>query len=94
MADQFALILTAMVPQNLDRPQARILEQLLYHLGRWIYLIDAWDDLEDDLSKGRYNPVVSRFHLRGAPEEKRMRPDRAWSAPSAILKIWRFLHSI
>ena len=71
MADQFALILTAMVPQDLDRPQARILEQLLYHLGRWIYLIDAWDDLEDDLSKGRYNPVVSRFHLRGAPEEKK-----------------------
>lgn len=65
-ADCFAKIMTAMVPQESDEPSKRSAEQLLYHLGRWIYLIDAWDDLDDDLKHGHYNPVVSRFHLSKA----------------------------
>lgn len=67
-ADQFALIMTAMVPPGWDEPSRRSLEQLLYHLGRWIYLIDAWDDLEEDLKRGRYNPVASRYHLKAGDE--------------------------
>lgn len=63
MADQFARIMTAMVPQDRDKPTRRVLEQLLYHLGRWIYLIDAWDDLEEDMARGRYNPIASRYQL-------------------------------
>lgn len=35
--------------------------ELLYHLGRWIYLIDAVDDLAEDSRQGRYNPVAVRF---------------------------------
>jgi hypothetical protein len=71
-ADQFATILTAMVPEDWPEAERRTLEQLLYHLGRWIYLIDAWDDLEEDRKRGGYNPVLSRFQLTGkdfAPEE-------------------------
>ena len=30
-----------------------------YNLGRWIYLADAWDDLERDIKKGSYNPFKS-----------------------------------
>ncbi|MEI3141456.1 MAG: DUF5685 family protein [Lawsonibacter sp.] len=41
------------------------MEQLLYHLGRWIYLIDARDDLAEDLADGRYNPVAARFGPEG-----------------------------
>ena len=26
----------------------RVAEQLLYHLGRWVYLVDAADDLKED----------------------------------------------
>lgn len=67
-ADQFALIMTAMVPGDWDEPSRRALEQLLYHLGRWIYLIDAWDDLGSDLKRGRYNPAARRFGLHGADD--------------------------
>lgn len=66
MAEQFALIMTAMVPQDWDEPARRVMEQLLYHLGRWIYLIDAWDDLDEDLKHNRYNPVASRYQLTAA----------------------------
>ena len=49
----------------MDDPRHRVLEQLLYHLGRWIYLIDARDDLAEDLADGRYNPVAARFGPEG-----------------------------
>ena len=60
-ADAFAGILACAaqaVPQEGTR---RALEQLLYHLGRWVYLMDGWDDLDEDAAKGRYNPLSARF---------------------------------
>lgn len=35
------------------------LRQVGSALGRFIYLMDAYDDLEADLKKGRYNPLVA-----------------------------------
>ena len=34
---------------------------LLYHLGRWVYLVDAADDLRADIKSGGYNPLALRF---------------------------------
>ena len=64
-ADTFARILQAAAPPSEDRSRDRALEQLLYHLGRWIYLIDARDDLEEDRASGCYNPVraLSLIHI-------------------------------
>ena len=49
---------------NADRLRRRVLEQMLYHLGRWVYLIDAADDLQKDAVSGNYNPVALRYGLR------------------------------
>lgn len=65
-ADAFACILRAAVPAGLEEHRARALGELLYHLGRWVYLIDAWDDLAEDRKTGNYNPLLARF--AGAPE--------------------------
>jgi len=35
------------------------LRQLGYHLGRFIYLMDAVIDLKDDIKKGNYNPLIA-----------------------------------
>lgn len=35
------------------------LEWMFYNLGRWIYLIDAWDDREKDAKNGNYNPFLA-----------------------------------
>lgn len=59
-ADKFAELLCAAVSEE-DRERKRVLRQLLYHVGRWIYLIDAVDDLSEDQKAGRYNPVLARF---------------------------------
>lgn len=50
--------------------QERILRQLGYHLGRWIYLMDAADDWKKDLRSGSFNPFVRKFSLSGEPEEE------------------------
>ncbi|MBR1781428.1 MAG: hypothetical protein IJ751_08530 [Oscillospiraceae bacterium] len=62
-ADRFARILSDLTPSDWPLGQRRATEQLLYHLGRWIYLIDAWDDLKEDFRKRDYNPIISRFGL-------------------------------
>lgn len=38
--------------------QAAVLERFGYLLGRYVYLCDALDDLEDDRQRGRYNPFL------------------------------------
>ena len=62
-ADTFARLLQSAASK--DDPRHRVLEQLLYPLGRWIYLMDARDDLAEDLADGRYNPVAARFGPEG-----------------------------
>ncbi len=40
-----------------DDTEKRILERMGYMLGRYMYLCDAVDDLDDDISKGHFNPL-------------------------------------
>ena len=59
-ADCFARILCSAADGE-KGSRRRVLEQLLYHVGRWIYLADARDDLEKDVASGAYNPLAVRF---------------------------------
>ena len=73
-ADAFAALLGSAAAEVEEPVRRRVLEQLLYHLGRWVYLMDAADDLKEDMQSGNYNPVALRFGLRdGAwtPEARR-----------------------
>ena len=60
-ADKFAKILEGLLPDSLSEQTQRPLSELLYHLGRWIYLIDAFDDYKSDVKHGRFNPLTVRF---------------------------------
>jgi len=60
-ADAFATLLQAAAPKTGNSGRDRAMGQLLYLLGRWIYLIDARDDLEEDRRNGTYNPIVLRY---------------------------------
>lgn len=62
-ADTFAVLLAGAAGEILNPRRQRILYQILYHLGRWIYLIDAADDLEKDTQRGDYNPLRYRYGL-------------------------------
>lgn len=57
-----------------DEKQAAPLKQFGYFLGRWIYLMDAADDLPDDLRTGAFNPFIDRLDFWGkaqlSPDER------------------------
>lgn len=62
-ADKFARITGALSSEVKDSAKRRPLEQLLYHTGRYIYIVDACDDLKEDTAARRYNPIAARYHL-------------------------------
>ena len=51
-----------------DSLQGAALERFGYFLGRWVYLMDAADDLMDDLKEGAFNPFIPRLGLSGKTE--------------------------
>lgn len=60
VSDCFAKLLEAIfVPDFItDENTRKILSWIGYNLGRWIYILDAYEDLEKDRSKNRYNPLI------------------------------------
>ena len=63
-ADTFARLLSAAVPEIYPNEIRRILSQMFYHTGRWIYLLDACADLKEDFETGSYNPIALRYELQ------------------------------
>ncbi len=40
----------------------QIMSRIGYHIGKWIYLMDAYDDIDDNIKSGAYNPLIYRFN--------------------------------
>ena len=95
-ADAFARLLTAAAEGAKDPIKRRVLGQMLYHLGRWIYLVDAADDLAKDAKSGSYNPLPRRYHLpegKLTDEARRdlsMTLDSSVRAMAAAFELWDF----
>ena len=62
-ADAFALLLRQCAVHLTDEAQRRTVELLLYHVGRFLYLADALEDLPKDNRSGSYNPLCYRYSL-------------------------------
>ena len=60
-ADLFGDILSEVLSYGLDGNDARILRSIGKHVGRWIYIVDAADDFDEDLQKNRYNPFACLY---------------------------------
>ena len=95
-ADTFAVLLSSAAAELENRTRQRILEQILYHLGRWVYLIDAADDLKKDAESGNYNPVALRYGLENGvwtPESRREFAgtlDHSIHQMAAAFELWDF----
>lgn len=63
-ADAFAALLRACAAYRTDEGERRVTELLLYHVGRFLYLTDALEDLPKDEHSGSYNPLRYRFALQ------------------------------
>lgn len=47
------------------------LKKLGFYLGEFIYVMDAYDDIEEDLKKGRYNPLRKKYEQPDFEESAR-----------------------
>ncbi len=98
-AEPTALLLQALFGElagcgGCESRQRPALERFGYFLGRWVYLMDAADDLQDDLREGSFNPFIRRLGLEGKKElsqEERQRAEEACNealnAPAAQLVL-------
>lgn len=61
VADCFASIIEHIAAYGLKGEKQQIAAQCGYHIGRYIYLIDAVDDIYDDNKNGNYNPLIIKY---------------------------------
>lgn len=67
-AEPFAKLMeeiTAYEPVCLDKKHEKILRWIGYNLGKWIYILDAYDDLKDDIHKKNYNSLIYQYNYSG-----------------------------
>ena len=95
-ADTFARLLADAAREVAQPVKRRVLEQMLYHLGRWVYLVDAADDLKKDVKTGSYNPLPLRYALPGdtltdtARQALAQTLDSSIRAMAAAFELWDF----
>lgn len=67
-AEPFARLMEEVMaygPLCTDEKLEKALRWIGYNLGKWIYLLDAYDDLEEDIKSGSYNPLVHQYKYEG-----------------------------
>jgi hypothetical protein len=80
VADTFASLLCACTGELPTPGEKRILEQILYHVGRYLYLVDALEDLPKDVKQGNYNPLQYRYGV----QEGRLSPENEQALADTI----------
>ena len=66
-ASIFGDLMKDVCSEGMEGTSARLAAEIGQTLGRWIYLVDAADDLADDRKKNRFNPYT---HLLSTPPTK------------------------
>ena len=61
-ADAFGEILADIVSYGLDGNDKKIMRKIGRHVGRWIYIVDAADDLDEDIKKQRFNAFACLYN--------------------------------
>lgn len=75
LCEPTADVLSAFAEKLSDKESDRVvLKHFGYFMGRWIYMIDALDDLSDDLKSGSFNPLAMKFGL--TPDDAANKTDR------------------
>lgn len=80
-ADCFGRLMSAVFAYGLDGDAKTVTSAIGYRIGRWIYAVDAADDLEQDAKNGRYNPFLRLYG--GMPDAEQ----RTWMASAACVDL-------
>lgn len=65
IADPFANLTGFLISNYSSNPSIKEkLNFLGYNIGKWIYIIDAYDDLEKDMKENKFNPLNEIFNIK------------------------------
>lgn len=69
---QLAADLVSNAPSNPERSSevSEVLEKIARLIGEWIYYIDFYDDVEEDLRTKQYNPILVQAEQRAISPER------------------------
>ncbi len=71
MAGLFGQVMAQIVVCREDE-WADNLSRFGFYLGKFIYIMDAYEDVEEDIRKGTYNPLKEKYQEPGFEEDCRM----------------------
>ena len=72
-AEHFGEILADIISFGLEGKDEVIMRSIGRHIGKWIYILDACDDLSEDIEKQRFNPFIYLYD--GEPLTDEMKQD-------------------
>lgn len=84
-ADCFGRLMRALAAHGLEGSAARVAGELGHHLGRWLYVVDAIDDYDEDLRLGRYNPFAAA--RGGEPMDDGLRQTYARALTAELMQM-------
>ncbi len=69
-ADAFGDILAEILSFGIEGKKEIILRNIGRHMGRWIYIVDAADDVDEDIKKERFNAFACLYGGKIPDDEK------------------------
>ncbi|MBQ9151976.1 MAG: hypothetical protein IJX72_06975, partial [Clostridia bacterium] len=73
-ASLFGELMATLLGYGLTGNAAKLAHTIGYHVGRWVYILDAADDFAEDVKAKRYNPLACLYGdpaMTELPERKR-----------------------
>ena len=64
----FGEVMAFLLSFGLSGGAAKIADTIGRYIGKWVYLMDAVDDYEEDVRRGRYNPIARVYGEGPLPE--------------------------
>lgn len=86
-AEPFAALMANIAAVAPDELHRRVMAEIFYHLGRWIYLVDAADDLKKDFEAGCYNPLRYRYGLTDGTLDEKTQQEVALSLDLSVHRM-------
>ncbi len=79
-AELFGELMASLFSYGLTGNTQKIARNVGKHIGRWVYLVDAIDDFEEDRKKGRYNPYLCLWQNADMTDHRRETLEQALMA--------------
>lgn len=86
-AEPFAALMADIAACEAEPSRQRVMKEIFYHLGRWIYLVDAADDFEKDAHSHCYNPLRYRYEIDGDQLDEESREAVALSLDLSVHRM-------